>query len=250
MELLAVIAVIGILCALLLPPLLRAKSSAKSRQCQSNLRQMGVALNVFVTDHKAYPLAANAKFFEGKHTDHKSGWIEALNGYLLNQPLFETNGTARAQHGVFDCPGQPLGQPANWPKEWDYSDYGYNGNGLGGGNAALGLGGKGTVPYDEPTPESEVRAPADMMALGDGFRGSSVMIVDGSGSFERGKDVILGPDRGGTQRARKRHSGKANVVFCDGHIEGVALDRLFTDSGDEALRRWNKDNQPHRENLQ
>ena len=246
LELLAVIALIAILCALLLPALLRAKSSAKARQCQSNLRQMGVALNVFVTDHKAYPLAANAKYFEGKHPEHKSGWIEALNGYLLNQRLFDTDGRARVQNGIYDCPGQPEIRPNGW----DYSDYGYNGNGLGGANAALGLGGKGTTPYDEPTPESEVRAPIEMMALGDGFRGSSVMIVDGSAGFGRGKEMILVPDGESTARARKRHAGKANVVLCDGHVESVSLHRLFTDSGDEALRRWNKDNQPHRENLQ
>lgn len=163
---LAVVAFIAILCALLLPALLRAKSSAKARQCQSNLRQMGVALHVFVADQKAYPLAANAKYFEGKH------------------------------------------------------------------------------------PEPEVRAPADMMALGDGFRGWNTTVVDGSPSFERDKGVILGADHGGTQRAMRRHSGKANVVLCDGHVESVSLHSLFTDSNDDVLRRWNKDNQPHREKLQ
>ena len=47
-ELLVVIAVIGILAALLMPALGRAKESARSAACISNLRQVGVALQLYV----------------------------------------------------------------------------------------------------------------------------------------------------------------------------------------------------------
>jgi len=46
-----------------------------------------------------------------------------------------------------------------------------------------------------------------------------------------------------------RHQGKANVVFCDGHVESPTLQFLFEDASDEALSRWNRDHQPHREKL-
>ena len=48
-----------------------------------------------------------------------------------------------------------------------------------------------------------------------------------------------------------RHSvtGKAKVVFCDGHVESPTLKFLFADTNDNALRRWNHDHQPHRERL-
>jgi prepilin-type processing-associated H-X9-DG protein len=40
-----------------------------------------------------------------------------------------------------------------------------------------------------------------------------------------------------------------NVVFCDGHVESPTLQFLFEDASDEALSRWNRDHQPHREKL-
>ncbi len=43
--------------------------------------------------------------------------------------------------------------------------------------------------------------------------------------------------------------GKANVAFCDGHVESPPLPFLFTDTSDAALSRWNRDHQPHRERL-
>ena len=46
-----------------------------------------------------------------------------------------------------------------------------------------------------------------------------------------------------------RHQGKANVLFCDSHVESPTLKFLFEDTSDEALRRWNRDHLPHREKL-
>jgi prepilin-type processing-associated H-X9-DG protein len=90
-----------------------------------------------------------------------------------------------------------------------------------------------------PVAESEVNVPSEMMTIGDCFTGM--------GFFERNNlDMLLKFKYGNTQA---RHQGLANVVFCDGHVESPTLQFLFADTSDEALSRWNRDHQPHRELL-
>lgn len=50
-ELLVVIAIIGILSALLLPALARAKAASQKADCQSNLRQFGLAMQLYWDDN-------------------------------------------------------------------------------------------------------------------------------------------------------------------------------------------------------
>jgi prepilin-type N-terminal cleavage/methylation domain-containing protein len=50
-EMFVVIAIIGILASLLLPPLNRAKQSAATATCLSNLHQIGLAMNIYVQEN-------------------------------------------------------------------------------------------------------------------------------------------------------------------------------------------------------
>ena len=94
-ELLVGIAVIAILAALLLPALSKGKAQAQATKCRNNLRQMGVSLQMYVTDnaHK-YPLACDwsppGYFIDVAQTPGFSVWTweEALDRYY---PISLTN---------------------------------------------------------------------------------------------------------------------------------------------------------------
>ena len=53
-ELLVVVAIIGILMSLLLPSLTKARMAAKRALCASNLKQGGIAVELYLNDNEAY----------------------------------------------------------------------------------------------------------------------------------------------------------------------------------------------------
>src|SRR4051812_36403360 len=60
-ELLVVIATIGLLAALLLASVDQGKKSAQSAGCKSNLRQIGLALRLYVDEYNNYPLLVSSE---------------------------------------------------------------------------------------------------------------------------------------------------------------------------------------------
>src|SRR5436190_9886672 len=82
-ELLVVIAIIAILAALLLPALARGKEQARTVKCAGQVRQMMMALTMYVGDYGAYPLVfGNAS----PDPQYPYTWRETLAPYLAEKP--------------------------------------------------------------------------------------------------------------------------------------------------------------------
>ena len=94
-ELLVVIAIIAILAALLLPALARAKGTAKTAQCVSNLHQMGLALIMYADENDGLAARAN-----GPH------WWQVLSPNLGGQ-----TGANFAKVRLYTCPSYPDPDP-------------------------------------------------------------------------------------------------------------------------------------------
>jgi prepilin-type processing-associated H-X9-DG protein/prepilin-type N-terminal cleavage/methylation domain-containing protein len=227
-ELLVVIAIIAILAALLLPAISQSKKRAQQIQCVNNLHQLGIGLqNILASDH-AYPLYVDSN----KTNNNFWAFPLEIDGLGISKPP-----THWLNSGVWHCP--VVQQPS--------LSYGYNAFGFGTYTNTLGLSGHYSISSNilttlAPISESEVADPSDMMAMGETFAPNSIDFIHGSIGYSA---KILE----GNNQASLRHQGKANVVFCDGHVESPTLPFLFADTSDAALSRWNRDHQPHREKL-
>ena len=100
-ELLVVIAIIAILAALLLPALARAKEKAHQAACISNLKQIGIALALYIDDNEGFfPIAKSVTA-----TGDDLNWTKTLGPYLPRQGPNETS----KAHKVFICPSTKYG---------------------------------------------------------------------------------------------------------------------------------------------
>jgi len=247
-ELLVVIAIIALLCAVLLPALAKAKDSAKSAACKSNLRQLGIALNLYVGDHEKYG---------GKGGVYVGEAFAGIAGTGMNwlNPYLNGFGDPTAQYAfiegrrsVFSCPAEPpryvrglFGAPGRYMYE---PGYGYNELGTGWKkNHRLGLGptrqladvlDNTFIMGEWHVTPAQIRDPGNMIAIGDGNGWLAPNHPLGIVDHLHSSSVFL------------RHREKANIVFCDGHVESARGSKWIEET-DTARALWNNDNLPHPE---
>ncbi len=270
-ELLVVIAVIAILAALLLPALNRARIAANSTVCKSNLRQWSIALRQYVDDFQVYPpgLVVNEMLSPSNPAPYVI-WANRLERYTSTHwGTWFWDYPGRPPQGIHVCPDYLRLRGGFY--EWGEGAYGYNDRGSTRGDGMYqGFGLCEYGPDENPLfiskprllREGAVLVPSDMLAIADaGLEARSIdtttladcwgdVLLSGmpSGTFlEFGKELPSPQGNRNLFLMRKRHGGRWNATFCDGHGENLKMAQLWDFRKTAVLQRWNRDHQPHPE---
>lgn len=247
-ELLMVVAVLGVLMALLLPALSRARSSARSATCRSQLRQIGLELAMYAHDQKTrYPHYLGPV---GPSHGDAAGAGGRANGLVYWSSKLIPYGGLQWTNRSFHCPGYR--EVVSGPYEKGSVDrlggYAYNTKGVRSDRSDGGLWGLGPILFWQAVPgvdappvtESQVVAPSEFLAVGDsqckaGERGGSDVwgcIQLYAGSLEE-------------SRFQQRHGTRENQAYVDGHVGSMDPQELYNPIRTAAL--WNYDHKPHPE---
>jgi prepilin-type N-terminal cleavage/methylation domain-containing protein/prepilin-type processing-associated H-X9-DG protein len=259
-ELLVTIAIIAILASLLLAALARSKATARSTSCKNHLRQMGLALQMYVNENAArypYYVGSPDKSLKTSYANTDFWWAKLAPYY----PLKWTNAD-------YHCPGyrgamgglevQTRGQPVGPP----FGSYAYNACGvsiigfgkpfdpdLGLGFLPPTIGVNGTRMFGRnPMPEFRIASPSELFSIGEsrfvnptvnGMLGGKDALTCGLLNWQ-GTNFVFN-----FRFDPARHGKTYNQLFCDGHIVAMNPRILFDPSQTAAM--WNRDHQPHPE---
>jgi len=230
-ELLVVIAIIAILAALLMPALERARESARSVACESNLRQVMLGMSQYVVDFNEYPQYnyrwCTALTCACPTNNGSYNWYKRIEPWVTTRPMTAANGKV----AVFQCPSHPQYMTISNP--WDSQSYGYNYSALGtwvNGYYPCPFGRGGCTNYYRTARESQVIKPAETIAMSDGGRdgGNWSCVIRRNGLDHPTGQYNMGVPHVGTKKEWfpvnntpgywYYTDGRVNVAWCDTHV--------------------------------
>lgn len=239
-ELLAVIAIIGILAALIFPAISGASNKANTARCLSNLRQWGAAVNLYLSDSKnagVFPLEGSDG--TGHAQANSAGWFNVVPPYVGEPALSNALATGHLPRpkdkSLFICPAcKP--DPAVGASDL-YLNYQINlwidESGRSGCGAA-------SSRFGQVLRSSQIATPSVFVLFADGATGSGrglEFLYSATHALYMG-DPVSGD--------AFRHNGKANICFADGHVETIGKTNLYTSGMDTDWNyggvQWNPDN--------
>jgi len=247
-ELLVVVAIIGILAALLLTALSQAKAQSQSTACKNHLRQMGLALTMYASEARHYP-SLMERSQNVPVTAENWTWADAIYPYYGLRWTNQSWHCPRyiAQGGII-IPKLPM---LSVFTSYSYNYRGIAGEGQGATNRLPGNLGLGAIPVNS-APESGVLAPSEMYAVADSrwcyyhhYVESGLMGTWDMSPWKYEYHLDNGTRTVIHTETAPPHGQGYNMLFCDGHLAFVKRsDYLYPP---RIARHWNRDNQPHPE---
>jgi prepilin-type processing-associated H-X9-DG protein len=248
-----VVAFVGILAALLLPVLSKARANAHSTGCKNRLHQLGMALQMYVDEYQSRYPYYRALSDAAPVADDTVFWSAKLFPY---SPLKWSDPT-------YHCPGYKGAIKGSTMRNgmWTipYGSYAYNAKGvmvqnrtwLTTNGLTLGLGGRLSYGPRPGRPagvasEGQIACPSEMFAIGEskwkpGTRAKGGFDVMQCG-IPRGQTWV---NQGIDAFDPARHGKNYNQLFCDGHVSEMSPWILFNPTNTASM--WNYDHQPHTE---
>lgn len=203
-ELLVVVAIVGVLAGLLLPALNRSRASARRVKCLSNLRQLGLAGQLYWDDNAG----ACFRYTSGWTNGGQLYWFGWMGAGAEGQRAFDPTAGALYPYlrgrGVELCPSLNYAL-AGFKLKASGAAYGYGYN--------LCLSAAGERP---PVRTSQIRRPAETVFLADAAQVNTFQ-PPASPSNPMLEEFYYVSTNRIEATAHFRHADHAQVVCCDGH---------------------------------